>query len=286
MLTLTRFDHISMAAADWRAQGERFARLFGFRFLREFTASPGTPFGGSVSRIRDTAIEWEILQPDGPGSFVRKFIDERGPGLHHLTVQVPDIEKAAAELERLGVTPFGGISEDTMWRMAYIHPRDSGGVLWQLYQPKRDYPVNGTRGEAGALGFRRLDHIALASPDLEARAAWLGRVFGMEAERRWEAPEHGYRGCLLRIPATELKMAILEPLGDQGFLQTFLARRGPGLHHVSCAVESVDAAVEALAAEGVSPAGGVDASGWRRNFFIPPRAANGVLFQLFEEPRG
>lgn len=286
MLTLTRFDHISMAADDWRAQCDRFARLFGFRFLREFTARPGTPFGGSVSRIRDTAVEWEILQPDGPGSFVRKFIDERGPGLHHLTVQVPDIESAAAELERLGVTPFGGISEDTMWRMAYIHPRDSGGVLWQLYEPKLDYPVNGTRGEAGALGFRRLDHVALASPDLNARSAWLERVFGMEAGQCREVPERGYKVCPLRIPATELKLELLEPLGDEGFLQTFLARRGSGLHHVSCEVESVDAAVEALAAEGVSPAGGVDESGGRRSFFIPPRATSGVLFQLFEERCG
>lgn len=283
MLTLTRFDHISMAADDWRAQCERFARLFGFRFLREFTARPGTPFGGSVSRIRDTAVEWEILQPDGPGSFVQKFIDERGPGLHHLTVQVPDIEAAAVELERLGVTPFGGISEDTMWRMAYIHPRDSGGVLWQLYEPKIDYPVNGTRGEAGALGFRRLDHVALASPDLNARAAWLERVFGMEAGHCREVPERGYKVCPLRIPATELKLELLEPLGDEGFLRTFLARRGPGLHHVSCEVESLDAAVEALAVEGVAPAGGVDESGGRRSFFIPLRATSGVLFQLFED---
>ncbi len=284
MLTLNRFDHISMAACDWRAQCARFARLFGFRFLREFTPRPDTPFGGSVSRIRNTATEWEILQPDGPDSLVQKFLDQRGPGLHHLTVQVPDIEEAAAELERLGVTPFGGISEDSMWRMAYIHPRDSGGVLWQLYEPKRAEPVNGTRGEAGALGFRRIDHIAIASPDLDARAVWLERVFGMDAGRCWEVPDRGYKGCMLRIPATELKLEILEPLGDEGFLQTFLARRGPGLHHVSCEVESVDAAVEALAAEGVSPAGGVDESGWRRNFFISPRDANGVLFQLFEEP--
>jgi len=130
VLTLTRFDHISMAAQDWREQRERFERLFGFRFLRQFTPHPGTPFEGCVTRIRNTKIEWELLQPDGPESFVQRFLDQRGPGLHHLTVQVPDIEEAVAELERLDVTPFGGISQDTMWWMAYIHPRDSGGVLW------------------------------------------------------------------------------------------------------------------------------------------------------------
>ena len=286
MLTLTRFDHISMAAPDWSEQRERFSRLFGFRFLREFKASPGAPFAGCVSRIRNTQIEWEVLQPDGPGSFVQKFLDERGPGLHHLTVQVPDIEGAVAELERLGLSAFGGISEDTMWWMAYVHPRDSGGVLWQLYQPKRDESDDQIRGEGGAVGFKRLDHVALASPDLDAQAGWYVRVFGMVVERRWEVPAGGYKGCLLRIPNTELKFEILEPLGDEGFLQTFLARRGRGLHHVSCEVESVDGAAAALAGEGIAPAGGVADDRSQRNIFVSPRDTNGVLFQLFEEAKG
>ncbi len=283
MLTLTRFDHISMAAHDWREQRDRFERLFGFRFLRQFNASPGTPFEGCVCRIRNTRVEWELLQPDGPKSFVQRFLDQRGPGLHHLTVQVPDIEEAVAELERLGVAPFGGVSEDTMWWMAYIHPRESGGVLWQLYQPKRNREVNGTHGGAGAVGFRRLDHVSLASPNLEAQAAWQERVFGMEVERRWEAPAQGYKGCLMSIPNTELKLEILEPLGEEGFLQDFLARRGRGLHHVSCEVESIDRALEALAAENIEPPGGVSGERWKRNVFLSPRDTNGVLFQLFEE---
>ncbi len=282
MLTLASFNHISMAVRDWREQRDRFGRLFGFRSLREFTAQPGTPFEGCVSRIRNTRTEWEFLQPDGPVSFVQKFLDERGPGVHHLTVEVPDIEEAVAELERLGITPFGGISEDTMWWMAYIHPRDSGGVLWQLYQPRPGTVVNGMRGEAGALGFRRLDHIALASPDIEAQAAWQARVFGMEVERRWEVPAEGYKGGLMRIPGTELKLEILEPLGEEGFLQRFLARRGRGVHHVSCEVESLDAAVSALAKEGIVLPGGIAGDRWERNFFISPRDTNGVLFQLFE----
>ncbi len=272
-----------MAAHDWRAQRDRFERLFGFRFLRHFTAHPGTPFEGCVSRIRNTQVEWEILEPEGPESFVQRFLDQRGPGVHHLTVQVADIEEAAAELERLGVTPFGGISEDTMWLMAYIHPRDSGGVLWQLYQPKREESVNGTRGDAGAIGFCRLDHVSLASNDLEAQADWQARVFGMEVENRWDVPDQGYKGCLMRIPNTELKLEILEPLGEDGFLHQFLAKRGPGVHHVSCGVESVDRAIEALAADGIEPAGDVGGERWKRNFFLSPRDTNGVLFQLFEE---
>ena len=113
-----------------------------------------------------------------------------------------------------------------MWWMAYIHPRDSGGVLWQLYQPRPGTSMNGTSGEAGEIGFRRLDHISLASPNLESQAAWQERVFGMEMEERWEVPDQGYKGCLMRIPNSEIKLEILEPLGDEGFLQTFLARRG------------------------------------------------------------
>tara|TARA_Y100000588_G_scaffold323396_1_gene355953 strand:+ start:351 stop:1178 length:828 start_codon:yes stop_codon:yes gene_type:complete len=272
-----------MAAHNWREQRDRFQLLFGFRFLRQFNAHPGTPFEGCVTRIRNTQVEWELLEPDGPDSFVQRFLDQRGPGLHHLTVQVPDIKEAVSELERLGITPFGGISEDTMWWMAYIHPRDSGGVLWQLYQPKSVQSVNGTLGEGGVVGFNRLDHVSLASSNLEEQAVWQERVFGMEVEGRWERPDQGYKGCLMRIPNTELKFEILEPIGEEGFLQDFLTKRGKGLHHVSCEVESIDRAVEALSENGIKPPGGVEDSLWKRNIFLSPRDTNGVLFQLFEE---
>ena len=283
MLEIKHFDHISMAAQSWREQQDRIERLVGFRFLREFTAGPTTPFNGCVAVMAGTDVQWEVLEPNGPDSFVQRFLDQRGPGFHHLAVEVPDIEAAAAELERLGVTPFSGITQDRSWRMTYIHPKEGAGVLWQIFEPFRWSNPDPVEPVEGLAGVRRVDHVSLAAEDLDRQAEWHARVFGMEEERRWELPEQGYRGCLMRIPTTEMRFEILAPLGERGFLQDFLAKRGQGLHHVSCEVASVDGAVERLRAEGIEPPGGVIDRSWKRNCFIGPRDSGGVLFQLFEE---
>ena len=67
--------------------------------------------------------------------FVKKFLSQRGPGVHHITIEVEDIEKAAAFLrDEMGIEPFRGVFSDGEWKQTFIHPRDSGGVLYQLYE--------------------------------------------------------------------------------------------------------------------------------------------------------
>ena len=135
MIVIKHVDHISMAVPDWKTQSVLMEQLFNFKFIREFSATPTTPFSGCVLKIPNSSLQWEILQPSSPQSFVAKFLNERGPGLHHITLEVPSINKAVEEMQELGLQPFGGITEDGVWKMTYIHPRDSGGVLWQLFEP-------------------------------------------------------------------------------------------------------------------------------------------------------
>ena len=60
--------------------------------------------------VRGTDIEFEVISPATEDSFVKKFLEQQGPGLHHITIEVPDIMEAAAELRRLGIEPFGGVN--------------------------------------------------------------------------------------------------------------------------------------------------------------------------------
>ncbi|MEE2875873.1 MAG: VOC family protein [Chloroflexota bacterium] len=78
----------------------------------------------------------EILEPHGDESFLYDFLDKRGPGLHHLTFQVSDFERALAACENYGVSVFGGregITDGALWRETFIHPRDAFGVLVQFF---------------------------------------------------------------------------------------------------------------------------------------------------------
>ena len=285
MIPIKRLDHISMAAPDWRKQSALLEQLLGFKFLYGFEASAAVDFDGCVSQVRGTEIEFEVISPAGSNSFVQKYIDERGPGLHHITLEVHDLDAAVAAMEAEGIKPFGGISEDGMWRMTYIHPKDSGGILWQLFVPIRSLPRDVDRNAGGgAVGLQRLDHVSMAVPDLDRQSEWLSRILGFEEEHRWSEDQLAYDGAIMKIPGSLLQFEIIAPTTPESFVQKFIDKNRPGMHHICCEVASVEAAAAALRPEGIEAFGGVIDNGWKRHTFIHPRDSGGVLFQLVEEP--
>lgn len=275
-----------MAAAQWRPQADLLQKLLGFQLFHDVAGDGGGAFDFSVSRVPGTDIAWEIISPAVPGSFVQKFLDESGPGLHHITVEVPSIDEAIDELRALGITPFGGLADDGQWRLTYIHPRDSGGILWQIFEPKRPSNSNSTgqpNPEHGVVNLKRVDHVSMAVPDVGRQIEWQQRVFGFELLHRWTNDHEGYDGAVMRIPNSQLQFEMISPRTPESFVQRFIDTRRPGMHHICCEVESVEGAAEGLRSAGVEPFGGIIESDWHRHTFLHPRDSGGVLFQLFEE---
>lgn len=285
MIPLKRIDHISMAAPSWKAQSEKLERLLGFKFLHSWQASAHSDFSGSVSQVRGTEIEFEVIEPAGPKSFVQKFLDESGPGLHHIAAEVDDIEATAAALQELGITPFGGITDDGMWKLTYIHPKESGGILWQLFVPHKFPDAVDRNAGGGVVNLLRVDHVSLAVNDLPKQVEWQAKVFGMEEINRWTEESEGYQGANMSIPGSLLKLEIIQPTRPDSFVQKFIDARRQGMHHICCEVASVEAAAEALREAGIEPFGGVIRNDWKTHTFIHPRDSGGVLFQLFEESK-
>lgn len=78
----------------------------------------------------------ELLEPRGAEGPVARFLERRGPGLHHVALRVPDIEAALSRFQAEGVrvvdeTPRPGARGH---RVAFLHPRSTGGVLVELVQ--------------------------------------------------------------------------------------------------------------------------------------------------------
>ena len=78
----------------------------------------------------------ELLQPATADSSVQKFLDKRGPGLHHIAYRVPDIEGALQRLSAAGIrlidqTPRPGAGGH---RVAFLHPQSTQGVLVELVE--------------------------------------------------------------------------------------------------------------------------------------------------------
>jgi methylmalonyl-CoA/ethylmalonyl-CoA epimerase len=83
----------------------------------------------------------ELLSPLGPDTPVGKFLERKGPGLHHVAYRVDDINAALAQLADAGIElidsePRTGIRES---RVAFLHPRSTGGVLTEIVQPAKGH---------------------------------------------------------------------------------------------------------------------------------------------------
>jgi methylmalonyl-CoA/ethylmalonyl-CoA epimerase len=131
-----RLDHYSIAVADARKAADFHKKLFGLE--ESYASTPETSdseFSVVVLDMPRKQGQVEFLEPASDDSFVAKFLAQRGPGVHHVTIEVHDIERAAAFLrDEMGIEPFNGIVSDGEWKQTFIHPRDSGGVLYQLYE--------------------------------------------------------------------------------------------------------------------------------------------------------
>ena len=288
MIPIKRIDHISMGHADHMQQAKLLGRLLGFKMLYEFPQHEGGEFNGCTTQVRGTEIEFEVISPSYPGSFVQRFLDEGGPGLHHIAIETHDIEETIAELEKQGMKPLGGLQTDYAWRFTFIHPRDSGGILYQPFEPRRDGPqrdIDRTVESGGIVDLQRIDHVSMATPNLDQQIEWQSQVLGFELQNTWTDDEMGYRGAIMTIPGSLLQFELIEPTRPDSFVQKFIDTRRPGMHHICCEVADVDRAAAALRAEGIEPFGGVIENHWRKHTFIHPRDSGGVLFQLFEEPK-
>jgi methylmalonyl-CoA/ethylmalonyl-CoA epimerase len=79
--------------------------------------------------------EIELVQPTTTDSGLANFLEKRGEGMHHICIEVEDIDAALAELKSKGVRLINEVPEELPGRkMAFIHPKAANGVLVELYQ--------------------------------------------------------------------------------------------------------------------------------------------------------
>jgi methylmalonyl-CoA/ethylmalonyl-CoA epimerase len=132
VLGIKRTDHVCMAVWKLEERLPMFTELFGMRVVGRFQ-NPESGYNGVTLDVPGGGAQWELLEPSDEDSFLARFLRERGPGLHHVTFQVESVEKATKALEEYGYEPFGLRIEEGYGEV-YLHPRDTGGVLFQLYE--------------------------------------------------------------------------------------------------------------------------------------------------------
>jgi len=136
---ISRIDHVSIAVKDEeKTKAEHFFRDILGAVAGAGMADPVSRFFWQIYSLGDLS-RLEIISPTESGSFLDGFLKQRGAGVHHITLQTPDIRKAMAHLEAHGI-PFFGFNEypGGVWKEIFIHPRHGFGVLIQIAEFEAD----------------------------------------------------------------------------------------------------------------------------------------------------
>jgi len=132
-MKVKRIDHIGIVVGDIEAALPFWRDGLGI----ELSHIEDVPEQKSkIAFLPVSGSEVELVQPTSDDSGVARFLQKRGAGMHHLCLEVDDIDAYLVDLKAKGVrlineTPLSGSGGK---RMAFIHPESTGGVLVELYQ--------------------------------------------------------------------------------------------------------------------------------------------------------
>lgn len=144
MIKIKRIDHVAIAVGDRDAAGAQLQNLFDLaEEAREHVADqradvlflgcdPGcTPVPGADA---PTSIELVAPAAGAVTTGLQRFLDKRGPGLHHVCFEVEDLDEALASLKAAGVPLIDEVPRPGArgHRVAFLHPAATGGVLFEL----------------------------------------------------------------------------------------------------------------------------------------------------------
>ena len=137
------------------------------------------------------------------------------------------------------------------------------------------------------LKVKTIDHVAIALPDLAPAAASLGQIFGLSRGSREIVADQKTEVLFLHTGEEGAALELICPAGNPG-LERFLAKRGPGLHHICFEVDDLPAALAELKARGVALIDESPRPGARGHLvaFVHPKATGGVLFELCQRHEG
>lgn len=303
MLNVYRFDHICQVVPELGPQLELLEGVFGFRRRHGWESAEEGCRGVMLDVPDSWGHRWEVLEPHGESSPYEEFLaSPQGPGIHHVGVEVPDLEAALRALDELGVGADrrtagpGGRWVD----FPFVPPERESGLLMRVFGRGRRAGCGESGGgwkgpkveidsKAPRLGIVAIEQVGHGYWDRDELVAWCEKALGMRDVYRTPEGEHPDIATLvLTIPGTHIRWEIIAPVDEESFVQRFLDKRGPAAHHVTFEVADWEAAIEACEHHEVPTLeineGTTDGAAWR-DTFIHPKYAGGFLVQFFWEER-
>jgi len=129
-----RIDHVGVAVEDLDAAMELYRDRLGMREQHRETVAD---FGVEAVLLEVGEGHVELLRPTSPETVVGRFLESNGPGMHHVAYQTDDIDSALERARDAGLRLIDEEPRVGIWgrRVAFVHPKATGGVLTELVEP-------------------------------------------------------------------------------------------------------------------------------------------------------
>jgi len=228
-------DHVAVAVERWSDAWPCFVHRLGGVWH-----SGGINRGFSPAQLSfANGAKVEVLQPWEPqdNPFLRRFLDRRGPGPHHLTVKVPDIVDALDRVRAAGFAPVGVDLADPHWKEAFLHPRQATGVVVQLAQAAEgDWVSPAPEGfPVGPQPAAALRHVTHVVRDLGLAVGLFQGLLGAAVTARIDPPDGAWRAVEVTW-AGPLALRLVGPGpddGDPAGLREWLGDAPGRVHHLA-----------------------------------------------------
>ncbi len=123
-----KLDHVAFAVSDKHRAASYLTNILGAKEIFDME------WGGFrfATFLLGSGSMLELVYTGDSDSFVNRFIEKRGEGVHHLTFKVRDIEEMIEHLRSRGLNPFDINTSNELWKDCYVHPREALGTLIQF----------------------------------------------------------------------------------------------------------------------------------------------------------
>lgn len=274
-----QYDHTAIAVPANEQPRNFILDLFGGSVLWNNWPDADPPTFLGVQTLYDGTM-LEFVAPANPQSFVRTFLDKRGPGLHHITWKIENMDGLVDWMEDEGIPLTGVERRKGIIANAFIRPSASFGVLTQFRPAEKwnddiertDHPAKqNLPPPRPARG--KIHATAIVASDGESAVSFFQKVLGGELDE--VRNEQGSWAQALRIGGTRLDF--FWPDEPAGMAARHLSESGSGLHHLSFKLTAFEETLAAAKTLGVQsePVPGV-----KDDVYILPNNPTGARFRL------
>lgn len=287
---LTRIDHVVALVRDLGSAFDDYTAVLGFPVSWRLQSKDG--WHSSAVWLGNVSLE--LIEPrDGcgeAGAFFRHALDRRGEGLFLVAFEPQEMDYSVRTLRNRGVNVTDPIVSHVSnagaqegwrgYRTAFINRRDTAGL--DAFMCQYDSAFNPVDGGIGALKVKKLDHVIIATENLDEATRLWERNVGLKPDASLNHPlGAGFK--VARLPIGDAFLELVQPVEKEGRFYEQFQQRGEGLFSISVEVEDLNEAVSFLRGNDVKVSDPED-SIWpaARLARINHEHTHGVSIQLIE----